>query len=411
MRIVLIHQYFLETDGAGISRFNQFAKYWTEAGHEVTVVCGTVHYMTGKKQHRFRGRLITKERENPRLEVVRVFVSDAYNSNFIGRMWGYVSFTMSSLLALLTIQKPDVIISTSPPLFAGVPGLVASWAWRRPFVFEVRDLWPESAIELGVLNNKLLISLAYAAEKLLYRSAKKICVLTPAFREKLASEKNVPRDKIFFIPNGADTDLLVIRTPREEVRRNLGLGNSFTVLYIGAHGIANHLDQVLDAASLVKDDPSLRFVLVGEGMKKEELKKRANREGLANLLFLDPVPKDRIADIINACDVGLAVLKKLDIFKTVYPNKVFDYMACKRPVLLGIDGAIRELVETSAKVGVFFEPEQAHDMVEKIRTMQGNPAQCSQFGENGYTFVTRHYSRKALACAYERELTGCLASH
>lgn len=409
MHILLVHQYYLNKGDPGITRFNQFVKYWTANGHSVTVICGMIHYMTGKKQRRFHGRLIAKEQENPRLQVIRVFVSDTYNSSFIGRMWGYISFTMSGLVALFTIQKPDVVIATSPPLFAGVPGLVASWVWRRPFIFEVRDLWPESAIELGVLNNKLLISLAYAAEKLLYRSAKKICVLTPAFRKKLVSSNNVPEEKIFMIPNGADTDLLVIKTPREEVRENLGLGNAFTVIYIGAHGIANHLDQILDAATILQNDSSVRFVLMGEGMKKIELKKRAHDEGLTNVLFVDPVPKDRIADFINACDAGLAVLKKLDIFKTVYPNKVFDYMACRRPILLGIDGAARELVATSAKAGVFFEPENAIDMVEKVRLLQKDPTQCSRYGENGYIFVTEHFSREALAGVYEKELKECIA--
>ena len=159
MKILIIHQYYLEQGGAGISRFNQFAKYWTREGHTVTVVCGMAHYLTGTKPQKYRGKLIAIEKDND-VTLIRTFVSDAYNKNFLGRMWGYLSFTVSASVGVLMAGTPDVVIATSPPLHVGIPGLLASWRWRIPLVFEVRDLWPESAIEVGVLKNRFLIATA-----------------------------------------------------------------------------------------------------------------------------------------------------------------------------------------------------------------------------------------------------------
>lgn len=402
MRILLVHQYYLENDDAGISRFNQFVKYWTARGHTVTVLCGMVHYMTGIKPEKYRGKLLFKELIGERCEIVRVFVSDSYNKNFMGRMWGYFSFTLSSLVALLTLKKHDLVIATSPPLFAGIPGLLAGFFWRAPFVFEVRDLWPESAIDLGVLTNPLLIKLSYAVEKILYGSARMINVLTPAFRDALMA-KGVPADKIIMVPNGADTDLLTDARTSIELRKSLGLENKCIFLYIGAHGLANNLDQLLSTAELLRDNPSLVFLFIGTGMKKPELVEKARMRKLNNVLFLDQIPKARIADYIYAADVGVAVLKKLDTFKTVYPNKVFDYMACGKPILLGIDGVARELVE-KAQAGLYFEPENAQDCAQKVLSFFSDKEARLRMGASGKKYVTQHYSREALALEFEQHL-------
>lgn len=400
MKILVIHQYYLEKDGAGISRFNQFAKYWTACGHEVTVICGMVHYMTGTKPARYRGKLVSKETLNG-IKLVRVFVSDAYNANFFGRMWGYASFMLSACVAIFELPKSDVIIATSPPLHVGVPALLASWLWRRPLVFEVRDLWPESAIEMGVLANPLLIRISYWLEGLLYRASTMISVLTPAFKERLIANKSVPAEKICFLPNGADLDLLIPTESRESVRRSLGIGTETIALYIGAHGAANHLAQILDAAALLEDTPhSPLFLLIGTGMQKADLVARTERDGLHNIRFLDPIPKEKIADIINASDIGLAVLKKAAIFKTVYPNKIFDYMACKKPVICGIDGAARSLVE-EARGGIFVEPENKKALAAAVIDLMANPDQGKRYGENGYDFVCRNFSREVIAKKYE----------
>src|SRR5680860_820447 len=183
MRLLLIHQYFLPKGQGGGSRFNQFTRMWKRSGIETTVVAGTVHYGTGEADPRFKGRIVTDERTDEGVRVRWSHVSASYNRSFVGRLWAYFSFTISATWAALTAGRQDIVLATSPPLFAGIPGLIAARLRRIPFVFEIRDLWPESAVDTGVLTNPFLIRLSFWVESLMYRSAARVNVLTPAFRD------------------------------------------------------------------------------------------------------------------------------------------------------------------------------------------------------------------------------------
>lgn len=242
MHILIVHQYFLGKNDAGGSRWNQFAKYWARAGHRVTVLAGTVHYATGKKQPQYKGRFIVPEQESHNVEVLRCHVSESYNKSFLGRFWAYLSFTFSTVWAgLFRAGKCDVIVCTSPPLTVGLTGWILSTLKRAPMVFEVRDLWPESAIDTGVMKNKWLIKLSYWLEKKSYRSANWINVLTPAFEKALIDKKSVRPDRISMIPNGADLDIFQAEKRNVDIRQRHDLGDKFVVTYVGAHGLANHL--------------------------------------------------------------------------------------------------------------------------------------------------------------------------
>ena len=231
------------------------------------------------------------------------------------------------------------------------------WLRRRPTIFEVRDLWPESALDTGVLKPGRLANLLFKMEAKAYRNAKWINVLTPAFEQKLIGSKGIDQNKISMIPNGADPDFFQPSDRNNHVRDSLGLGDKFVVGYFGAHGRANHLNQLLDVAVILKTQaPDVQLMFVGGGMEKEDLVERAKRENLDNVTFVDPVSKSEVGDYVNATDVCTAVLMKNDTFKTVYPNKVFDYMCCERPIILGIDGVAKELV-LNAQAGIFVEPE------------------------------------------------------
>src|SRR5690606_25040872 len=286
-------------------------------------------------------------------------VSEQYNTSFLGRLWAYFSFVFSGIWAGLfkMKKKHDIIVVTSPPLFVGIIALTLSKIKGIPYVFEVRDLWPESAIDTGVLKNKSIIRFSYWFEKLVYRHAKKINVLTPAYRERLI-EKGIPEDKIFMIPNAADFSLaerVATDFDAEQFRKNLGLEDKFIITYVGAHGVANHLIQLVDAAELLQDTRVV-FQLIGAGMEKESLKRVVRERGIKNIIFRDSVSKNEVFKYILASDMGAAVLKKVDTFKTIYSNKTFDYMSCKKPVLLAIDGVSRDLIE-AADCGVYVEPE------------------------------------------------------
>jgi glycosyltransferase involved in cell wall biosynthesis len=409
MKILLVHQYYLAKDDAGGSRWNQFTKYWAAAGHEVTVLAGMVHYAKGTKPPQYKGKLLVREQEQPGLTVWRCHVSESYNRSFVGRFWAYLTFLFWSMWAgMFKADRPDVVIATSPPLTVAPPMWLLGLWHRVPTVFEVRDLWPESAIDTGVLTSRPLIWLSYRLEALAYRKAKWINVLTPAFEQALIEKKGVSARRISMIPNGADLDIMLPGPKDNPVRRRLGLEGKFVVSYFGAHGRANRVGQLLDVAERIRDDmPDVRILLVGDGMEKPALMEDGRRRGLDNVIFVDSVPKERVCDYINASDVCSAVLMRNDTFKTVYPNKVFDYMSCKRPIIIAIDGVARKLVE-DAGAGLFAEPERPEDFIEAIRKIKGDPQAAESMGEAGYQHVRAHYSRDGTARKYLRVLESLL---
>lgn len=406
MRILLIHQYFLEPDDGGGSRFNEMTRQWSAEGHEITVLAGMMHANGKEKRLEYKGKAFVKKKHND-VEVIRCHVSESYNNGFLGRLWGYFSFVFSSIWAGLfkTKGKYDVILVTSPPLFVGITAYILSLFKRLPFVFEVRDLWPESAIDTGVVTNKWIIKFAYWFEAFMYKKAKLINVLTPAFRDKLIEDKNVPADKIIFIPNAADFTLSeeVVKSDfdAEQFRTELGWDNKMVITYVGAHGVANHLIQAIQTAELVKDSfPQAHFVFIGNGMQKEMLQKEVADRKLSNVQFIDSVPKAQVFKYIMASDFGTSILKKVDTFKTIYSNKTFDYMSCKKPIMLAIDGVSRDLVET-AKCGIFVEPENPAYWAQVIaKASKISKVELDEMGVNGYQYAKAHFDRSDLATNY-----------
>lgn len=404
MKILLIHQYYKDEDVTGGARFNEMTRVWKEKGHDITVISGNL-ISSGKKEE-YKGKFVTRKEING-IEIWKCHVSESYNVNFLGRLWAYFSFVFSGTYAGLFKVKGnfDVIVVTSPPLFVGITAYIMSLFKRVPLVFEVRDLWPESAIDTGVLKNKSIIKFAYWFEKFIYRKATKINVLTPAFFKILRDEKKVPENKLMMIPNAADfaiSEEILISTDRKKLREEKGWDDKFVITYVGAHGVANGLTQILETAKMLRDTNVL-FVLVGTGMEKMKLKKLVEEDNIGNVLFFDPVPKKEIFKFIIASDMGTSVLLKNDTFKTVYSNKTFDYMSCKTPILMVIDGVSRELVE-EADAGVFVEPENPKDFEAKIRYYLQNPELIQRQGENGYRFAKENFDREKLAEKYLDEI-------
>jgi len=399
MNILVIHQYFLEKEGAGGSRFNQFAKYWSRAGNNVLVVSGTVDYASGKKLKNYKNRWINKEKIENNISVYRCFVSEQYNKSFLGRLWAYLSFTLSATWAILFhIKKIDIIIATSPPLFVAIPGYLAKLFKRAPLIFELRDLWPKFAVDAGVLKNSFVVKLGYRLENFIYKKADLINVLTPAYKEYLIKEKNVSENKIIYIPNAADLDIFRPGSRENWVRKKYEWNKKFVILYVGAHGVANDLWQIINVAQSLKNNQEILFILIGDGMEKSKLKITVQEKGLTNIQFLDSIPKDKLNDYINAADVCTAVLRP--VFTTTYPNKVFDYMACAKPIILPIDGACRKLVVDEARAGIFVKPRDTEDFKEKIIYFYNHPEAREAMGQNGYRYVINYFDRQKLANQY-----------
>jgi glycosyltransferase involved in cell wall biosynthesis len=406
MKILLLHQYFLEEDDSGGSRWNEMAKVWADAGHEAMVIAGMIHANGSEKRKEYKGKYFVQKTQG-KITVWRCHVSEFYNKSFAGRLWGYFSFMFSAIWAGLFKAKGkfDVVIVTSPPLFVGFSGYIISRVKRIPLVFEVRDLWPESAIDTGVLTNKWIIKMALWVEKFIYKRAKLINVLTPAFYNTLKDKKNVPEEKLIMIPNASDFSLseeLLANFDRKGFRKRMNMDGKFIITYVGAHGVANHLQQLVEAGKQL-EDTNVLFLLIGQGMEKEKLKKMASEMEVKNVRFIDSVPKREVFKYILASEMGASVLKKADIFKTVYSNKTFDYMSCRKPVLMAIDGVSRKLVE-DAHCGIYVEPENIEDYNKKIRMYLNDAARLKIDGDNGYEYAKKNFDREMLSGKYIQEI-------
>jgi glycosyltransferase involved in cell wall biosynthesis len=389
MHILLIHQAFASLDEPGGTRHFEISRHLSEAGHKVTVIASPVSYLTGsaevKKQQEYgdKGNFI----------VLRTYTYKALHKSFIHRLFSFFSFMISSFWAGLKVKDVDLVWGTSPPIFQGL----TAWALARlkgaKFVFEVRDLWPAFAVAMGVLKSKTIIRMSEWLEKFLYRRADQIMINSPGFTEHIKGISNKPID---LIPNGADASMFNPDSKGVEFRKLYDLQDKFIVLYTGAHGMANDLGVVLEAAALLKDNDQVRIILVGDGKEKQNLIKHAKGLELNNLIFVPPVPKSEIADVIASADLCLAILQPIEMYKSVYPNKVFDYMASGRATLLAIDGVIRDVVETSNS-GVFVHPGDPKALAEQIKQLASKPALVEQMGKNGRDHLLKHFDRPVTA--------------
>ena len=402
MKILVFHQHYLTASGGGGSRFNEFARFWADAGHQITVVAGTADYASGDIPDRYRHRWLTREWDGA-VEVVRCFTPSGYARSYARRMISFAGFTFSAATAAFQHRDADVVIATSPPLLVPMPAWIAARLRLRPapLIFEIRDLWPESAITTGVISaGSLLARGLYALERWACQTADCINVLTPAFREDLLRRGLAPAGKIALIPNGADVDMFSTSAEGTTMRAELGWGGRTVFLYAGAHGRANALEQLIDAAALLADREDILIACVGEGPQRAQLEERARQEGLRNIVFHGPRPKSLMPAIVAASDVGVAVLQDNPTFRTVYPNKIFDYMACARPVLLAVDGVARELVVDTARAGVFAAPNRPDELAAAIRELTDDRAGRTRMGASGFAWVRANATRSSLAARY-----------
>ncbi len=404
MHILLIHQVFVRPDDPGGTRHYELALALTRAGHKVTILASPYSYQTGL-------RVTEKQREMlaPGLEVIRCSVWGSVHRSFFWRAVGFLSFMLSSLLLGLIQPNVDLVWGTSPPL----PQVSTAWlvarVKRAKFLFEVRDLWPAFPIQLGILRNPVWIWISLQMEKFLYRRADCLVVNSPGFIDHLASHGADPA-KIQLVRNGVDPAMFDPDSQGAEFRKKNNLLGKFIALYAGAHGVSNDLDILLDAADLLRGDPRIRFLLVGDGKEKANLALRATEMKLGNVLFLPPVPKQGMPEVLAAADCGIAILKPIPLYGTTYPNKVFDYMAAGRPVVLAIDGVIRKVV-VEAGAGLAVPPGDPRAVAEAIRALADDPVRAREMGRRGRISVERDFNRKDQARQMEKALEDCVRNN
>ena len=402
MKILYVSQYFPPEMGAPSARAVELARHWVRDGHDVTVLTGFPNHPTGvvpaEWQPRLRNLVYYENIEG--IRVVRSWLWPLPNRKAHERILNYGSFCASAALRGLDLPRPEVVIASSPQLLVGLSGWWISFWKRAPLVFEVRDLWPESlaAVGMGAENSLLHRSLRRVAG-FLYRKADHIVVVTPAFKDHLIQRWQVPPLKISVVENGVETSHFV---PHDEpsLRKQLGLEGRFVLGYIGTMGMAHGLDTLLDAAaSLQRTHPNVAFLLVGEGADKERLKIALHTRGLRNVSLIDQQPRERIPAYICAADVCLVLLRKTELFKTVIPTKMLEFMACGRPVILGVDGQARKILE-EAKAGVFIEPESSSGLVNAIVALLEHPEDRKSCASNAREYILRYGSREATAKNY-----------
>ncbi len=392
MHILLIHQAFAALDEAGGTRHIEFARYLAQKGDQITIICSPVSYLTGRS----RGEKITlleRQNDEPGITIIRTYTYPALHKTFVHRVFSFLSFMVSSFIVGLSVRNVDIVWGTSPPIFQGVTGWLLAKLKRVPYLFEVRDLWPAFAIAVGVLKNPILIRLSLWLETFLYRQADRVVVNSPGYIEHV---RKYGANKVDFVANSADIDMFSPGRDGSAFRNKHQLNGCFVVLYAGAHGLSNDLDVVLEAAELIRDHKKIRIVFIGDGKEKSRLQSLAAKKKLDNVLFLPPVPKKEIADVFNGADVCLAILKPIELYKTTYPNKVFDYMAAGKPVILVIDGVIREVVE-KAGAGKFSSPGDSMELAKKIIEFSENPEVAKAMGQAGRICVEKNFNRKMMA--------------
>jgi colanic acid biosynthesis glycosyl transferase WcaI len=403
VNILYVSQYFPPEMGAPAARASELSSHWARAGHRVTVLTGFPNHPTGIIAPGYRVpfcRIIYRESFHG-VNVLRTWLLPFPNRKAWERMLNYSSFCLSSALAGLRISAPDVVVGSSPQLLVALSACWLARAKRVPFIFEVRDLWPESLTAVGVGgDNSFLHRSLKKIASFLYRQADQIVVVTPAFKQHIAAAYNIPSSKISLIPNGVEAAHFSPDQVDESLRNRLGIESKFTICYIGTMGMAHGLESLVEAARFLHaSHPEIVFLLVGEGAEKQRLIAHSGSLGLKNIRFIDQQPRAVIPHYINASDAALVLLKKSDIFKTVIPTKMLEFMSCARPLMVGVEGEAKKLVE-EAQAGLCFEPGNPEALVQAILKLAAEPSLRQAYGRNGRRFIIEHLSRRQTALDY-----------
>lgn len=400
MKILFLTDNFPPEVNAPATRTYEHCKLWVEQGDEVTVITCFPNFPSGRVFDGYKNRL-RREEIMDGIRVIRVWTYMAPNQSRRKRLLDYGSFTVAAFFAGLRV-KTDVIIATSPQFFTTIAGYLLSVLKRRPWVFELRDMWPESVIAVGVMKQGFLTKTALRLAKFFYRQSDLVVVVSPAFGRELEKYGVEPK-KIKYVPNGVDRGTFGPRPKSGRLVEELGLQGKYVIGYMGTIGMAHGLDFVVKCLpSLSGED--FHFLFVGAGACRDEVKKLADDLGLENASFIDQVPRSDVPDYLSIFDVCLVPLRRSEVFTRVIPSKIFEAAAMEKPVLLGVDGQAREIVE-GYDSGLFFEPENKEAFVSAVRRIRGLAEANGRFAR-GARHLAADFERTALADKMHKHLRG-----
>lgn len=409
MHILFLTDNFPPEVNAPASRTHEHCAQWVAAGEQVTVVTCAPNFPKGRVFDGYRNRLWQQEVLDG-IRIIRVWSYISANEGFAKRVLDYMSYMLMAFLASLFVRRVDVVVGTSPQFFTAVAGWAVGAVKRIPFVFELRDLWPESIKAVGAMQQSSTIALLERLELFLYRRAARIVSVTHAFRDTL-TRRGISGDKIDVITNGVDIARFAPRPKDTALERELGFEGCFVAGYIGTHGMAHALETLLQAAQQLQGRPdgaSVRLLLLGDGARKAELQAQAARMGLRNVVFVDTVPKEQVARYWSLLDVSVIHLRKTELFTTVIPSKLFECMGMGIPVLHGVAGESADIVRREG-VGLVFEPESTAQLVDGLLRLQADTALRATFRSAGME-AARRYDRAALAARMRVVLQGTVAA-
>lgn len=392
MKILFLTDNFPPEVNAPATRTYEHCKEWVKQGIEVTVITCVPNFPQGKVYKGYHNRLYQKEIMDG-IHVVRVWSYITANEGFLKRTLDYISFSITSFFAGL-FQKADIIIATSPQFFTALSGRTLSFWKRKPWIMEVRDLWPESIKTVGAMKDNPIIRLLEWEEKRCYRSAKKIIVVTDSFKKRL-EEKGVDSEKIEIIKNGVNRNLFSPLPKDEALLEQLDLKDKRVIGYIGTHGMAHKLDFILHCASQMDGKNNYHFLFIGAGAEKKKLLELKNKLGINNVTLLDPVSKQEVKRYISILDVALINLRKSALFTTVIPSKIFENAGMEIPILMGVDGEARQIVE-HYEAGLCFAPESEDDFKRQLDKLLSDPILYKQC-KAGCRKLANDFDRKLLA--------------
>ncbi len=402
MHILFLTHYFPPEVNAPASRTYENAVRWVRKGHEVTVLTCAPNHPNGILYPGYENRWVQwEERDGVRVLRVKTFLSA--NKGVKKRILNYVSYMASAAAFSWLVRKVDLVVSTSPQFFCGMAGYFVSRLKRRPWVLEIRDLWPESIISVGAISSRKTIRALEGMETYLYKSADHIISLTRAFKRHIV-KRGVAPAKISIITNGVDLDRFQPVENTNGFRREHGLDGKFVAAYIGTHGMAHGLEVVMRAAERLRDRKDIALMLVGDGAERQNLLNLKHEMGLDNLIMLGQQPKERMPEILSATDACMVLLRNTPLFETVIPSKIFEAMGMKRPIILGVRGESREIVE-KAGCGLSIPPEDDGALASAVLDLADGPDLCTRMGEEGYRCAVEKYNRDSLADEYLRILT------
>jgi glycosyltransferase involved in cell wall biosynthesis len=389
VHVLFMHNTFPSGNEEGSGRQYDFAKQLVVDGHEVTIIASQYSYVTGEVKG--KTGLIVEEHHPAGFRILRTWSARGYHASYARRVWGFATYMATSFVAAMRVRRPDVLVAASPPITVAMIGGLVARLRGLPFVFEIRDLWSQVAAELGIVKNRLILGVVRAWERSLQRQARIVVINSPGFIPHLLAA-GVDSDRVSVVPNGVDLSLFRPADDRESIRRALGFDGRYVVVYAGSLGLANDLPTIVAAADRLRDHPDVLFVLVGDGNRRRVAEEDVAARGLTNVRFVGAIAKQEVPRYLSAADATLCTLLDTPLFRTVYPNKVFDGMACGRPVLCAVDGVIRKVVDESA-AGVFVAPSNLQALVDAVLALRADPAAADAMGRRGRAHVEKHFDR------------------